>query len=57
MTNKRPEKIFHQYGGQLKMSDAIKHGITRYMLYSLRNKGIIEQISRSLYRLANASTK
>lgn len=53
MTNKTPEEIFHQYGGQLKMSDAIKHGITRYMFYSLRDKGIIEQISRGLYRLAN----
>jgi len=53
MTNKAPEEIFHQYGGQLKMSDAIKHGITRYMLYSLRDKGIIEQISRGLYRLTD----
>ena len=53
MANKNPEEIFHQYGGQLKMSDAIKHGITRYMLYSLRDKGIIEQISRGLYRLTN----
>jgi len=42
MANKNPEEIFHQYGWQLKMSDAIKHGITRYMLYSLRDKGIIE---------------
>ncbi len=47
MTNKTPVEIFHQYGGQLKMSDAIKHGITRYMLYSLRDKGIVEQISRA----------
>ncbi len=27
------------------------HGITRYMLYSLRDKGIIEQVSRGVYRL------
>lgn len=33
------------------MSEAIKQGITRYMLYSLRDKGIIEQISRGVYRL------
>ena len=33
------------------MSEAIERGITRYMLYSLRDKGIIEQISRGVYRL------
>lgn len=46
-----PVKIFRKYGGQLRMRDAIEHGITRYMLYSLRDKGIIEQISRGIYRL------
>jgi len=34
------------------MSEAIQHGITRYMLYSLRDKGVIEQVSRGIYRLA-----
>lgn len=34
------------------MSEAIRLGMTRYMLYSLKEKGIIEQISRGLYRLA-----
>ena len=48
---KRPEEIFHEYGGQLRMSEAINHGITRYMLYSLRDKGIIERVSRGIYRL------
>ena len=33
------------------MSEALSHGITRYMLYSLRDKGIIEQVSRGVYRL------
>lgn len=33
------------------MSEAIRQGISRYMLYSLRDKGIIEQISRGVYRL------
>ena len=46
-----PVKIFRKCGGQLRMSEAIEHGITRYMLYSLRDKGIIEQISRGVYRL------
>ena len=31
------------------MSDVLKHGISRYKLYSLRDKGIIEQISRGVY--------
>ncbi|MBA3010891.1 MAG: type IV toxin-antitoxin system AbiEi family antitoxin domain-containing protein [Proteobacteria bacterium] len=45
------EKIFRENGGQLRMSEAIKRGISRYMLYNLRDKGIIEQISRGVYRL------
>ena len=48
---KRPEEIFKKYNGQLRMSEAIKSGISRYMLYKLRDKGIIEQISRGIYRL------
>ena len=45
-------EIFRKRGGQLRMSEAIAHGITRYMLYSLRDKGVIEQVSRGIYRLA-----
>ena len=47
----RPEEIFRKHGGQLRMSEAIKHGITRYTLYSLRDNGVIEQVSRGIYRL------
>jgi predicted transcriptional regulator of viral defense system len=47
----RSIEIFRKRGGQLRMSEAIAHGITRYMLYSLRDKGIIEQVSRGVYRL------
>lgn len=49
---KSPEEIFRQHGGQLRMSEALSQGITRYMLYTLRDKGIIEQVSRGVYRLA-----
>jgi len=49
----RPEKIFRKHGGQLRMSEAIEQGITRYMLYSLRDKGVIEQVSRGIYRLVD----
>ncbi len=48
----RPEEVFRKHGGQLRMSEAIGHGMTRYMLYSLRDKGIIEEVSRGVYRLA-----
>jgi predicted transcriptional regulator of viral defense system len=33
------------------MSEAVDRGITRYMLYSLRDKGVVEPISRGVYRL------
>jgi len=48
---KDPIEIFLRNGGQLRMSEAIAHGITRYMLYALRDKRIIEQVSRGVYRL------
>ncbi|GAI92865.1 unnamed protein product, partial [marine sediment metagenome] len=47
----QPEEIFRKHGGQLRMSEAIKNGISRYTLYSLRDKGVIEQVSRGIYRL------
>jgi len=47
----KPEDIFRSCGGQMRMSEAIKCGITRYMLYSLRDRGVIEQVSRGVYRL------
>lgn len=34
------------------MSEAVKEGITRYRLYALRDKGVIEQVSRGVYRWA-----
>ena len=51
-----PVKIFEKNDGQLRMAEAIKLGITRYSLYSLRDKGIIELISRGVYRLKKMST-
>ncbi len=49
--NEKPEDIFRSCGGLLRMSEAIERGITRYMLYSLRDRGVIEQVSRGVYRL------
>lgn len=33
------------------MSEALAHGMTRYMLYALRDRGIVELVSRGIYRL------
>jgi predicted transcriptional regulator of viral defense system len=38
--------------GRIRMAEAIAKGINRRTLYSLRDKGIIEQISRGVYRLS-----
>jgi predicted transcriptional regulator of viral defense system len=43
--------IFMKNNGQLRMSDAIKKGISRYMLYKLRDEGVIESISGGIYRV------
>ena len=55
LMDKSIENLFLEHGGQLRMSEAIAAGMSRYMLYSLRDKGLIDQISRGLYRLANLS--
>ncbi len=49
----RPDEIFRKHGGQLRMSEALREGISRYMLYSLRDKGVIERVSRGIYRLVD----
>jgi len=48
-----PIEIFHKHGGQLRMSEAISYGISRYTLYKMRDNGVIEQVSRGIYRLVD----
>lgn len=48
-----PKEIFRKHGGQLRMSEAISYGLSRYMLYKMRDDGSIEQISRGIYRLVD----
>jgi len=48
-----PEEIFRQHDGQLRMSEAIKLGITRYTLYKMRDNGVVEPVSRGIYRLVD----
>ena len=47
----QPEEIFREHGGQLRMSEALASGLTRYTLYALRDRGVVEQITRGIYRL------
>lgn len=44
---------FRANNGRLRMSDALARGINRYTLYSLLEKGLIEQVSRGIYQLAD----
>ncbi|MDT8384173.1 MAG: type IV toxin-antitoxin system AbiEi family antitoxin domain-containing protein [Gammaproteobacteria bacterium] len=46
-----PTEIFRQHGGQLRMSEALEYGISRYALYKMRDTGIVEQVCRGIYRL------
>lgn len=47
-----PEAVFRAHGGQMRMGEALAAGLNRYQLYRLRDAGVIEPISRGLYRLA-----
>lgn len=49
----QPKELFRAHGGQLRMSEAIGLGMTRYTLYSLLQRGEIERVSRGIYRLAD----
>ncbi|MEW6737693.1 MAG: type IV toxin-antitoxin system AbiEi family antitoxin domain-containing protein [Acidobacteriota bacterium] len=48
------KKIFQAHGGLLRTSQAIKRGIHPSKLYQLRDKGIINEISRGIYQLSEA---
>lgn len=47
------QAVFRQHGGQLRISEALAQGISRYQFYRLRDEGLIEPVSRGLYRLAD----
>jgi len=51
-THGREIELFRQHGGGLRMSEALRLGINRKALYAMRDAGIIEPVSRGLYRLA-----
>ncbi len=47
------QSLFRQHGGKLRLSEALAQGISRYQFYQLRDEGLIEPVSRGLYRLAD----
>lgn len=46
-------KQFEANGGTMRMSDVIRLGYSRTLLYSLVKRGEIEQVSRGIYRLSD----
>lgn len=45
-------KIFRQHNGVLRTSQALRLGIHPRTLYAMRDSGLLERLSRGLYRLA-----
>ena len=45
-------QIFEQHGGTLRTRDALRLGIQPRTLYAMRDAGILDRLSRGLYRLA-----
>jgi len=49
----KPKKIFRDRGGLLKTGEALSAGIHPRTLYEMQRSGILEQLTRGLYRLAD----
>jgi len=45
--------IFTRHGGKIHMAEAIGAGISRYAFYKMLQRGVIEQLSRGVYRLSS----
>jgi predicted transcriptional regulator of viral defense system len=50
----KAKALFRKHGGMMRMANAIQAGIHRTTLYAMRDAGLVEQLSRGLYRLADA---
>jgi predicted transcriptional regulator of viral defense system len=50
---KEAVNAFRNNGGILRMSEAVQAGISRRTLYAMRDEGVLEQLSRGVYRLAS----
>jgi predicted transcriptional regulator of viral defense system len=45
--------IFHQHRGVLRTAEALRLGVHPRTLYAMRDSGVLERLSRGLYRLAD----
>jgi predicted transcriptional regulator of viral defense system len=46
-------EIFREHGGQMRMSEALAAGLSRYALYKMLDSGQLERVSRGVYRLSD----
>ena len=51
--SKAAVEIFRQHGGVLRMSAALGAGVSRRTLYAMHADGILERLSRGVYRLTS----
>lgn len=49
----RARRTFHRHGGILRTAEAIREGIQPRVLYAMRDTGVLEQLGRGCYRLAD----
>lgn len=47
------KRLFRRHGGVLRTSEALRLGIHPRTLYAMRDEGLLERLSRGLYRLAD----
>ncbi len=52
---KQAREAFERHGGVLRMADALRAGVHRRTLYTMRDAGQVESLARGLYRLADAA--
>ena len=52
-SNETALAVFRRHGGILRTREAIRHGIHPRTLYTMRDSGAIQSLSRGLYRLAD----
>ncbi len=49
----RERELFRKHGGAMRMSDALRLGMTRKTLYAMRDAGVVQPLSRGLFRLTS----
>ena len=50
---RKAEELFRRHGGVLRTMQAVRLGVHPRTLYAMRDNGVLEQLARGLYRLAD----